>query len=398
MNFHAMSRKWLLRIAAATVTATAMPASATMCGTQNYPFPFTDVGGVSDTFCRGILEAFVIGITRGTTATTFSPSDGVPRLQMTTFLQRTLDQGLKRSNRKAALEQWWVPRTMSAMQAIAVGGSPRYCAADGEHVWVSTGDGNTIVQVQASTGKVLATWTGAPAGRRVLVAAGKVFVAQRTQPGTLSFADPTQPAGAVVAAATLGNDAVGLAFDGTKLWSANASGTVSIITLQAATPYPVTTVSPGFGSLIGALYDGANVWVTDSTNGLLHKLNAAGAIVQSVTVGGNSNAPVFDGTNIWVPNAFDDSVTIVQPGNGSVVATIAADATNLLSYPTAAAFDGERVLVTNQNNESVTLFKAADLSLIANIPIGVGSGPFGVCSDGVNFWVTLANTGMLLRI
>jgi hypothetical protein len=75
----AMARKGFLRCIAAVLMATGVPASATMCGTQNYPFPFTDVGGVSDTFCRGILESFVLGITQGTTATTFSPNANVPR-------------------------------------------------------------------------------------------------------------------------------------------------------------------------------------------------------------------------------------------------------------------------------------------------------------------------------
>ncbi len=38
--------------------------------------------------------------------------------------------------------------------------------------------------------------------------------------------------------------------------------------------------------------------------------------------------PVFDGTNIWVPNFFSNSITVVQASTGNVVATIASDATN----------------------------------------------------------------------
>jgi hypothetical protein len=40
-------------------------------------------------------------------------------------------------------------------------------------------------------------------------------------------------------------------------------------------------------------------------------------------------------------------------------------------------------------HRSVTLFKAADLSFIANVPTGTKSDPSGVCSDGINFWITL---------
>jgi hypothetical protein len=63
---------------------------------------------------------------------------------------------------------------------------------------------------------------------------------------------------------------------------------------------------------------------------------------------------------------------------------------------TVEAFIGKRILVTNFGG-CVTVFKAADLGFIANAPTGVGSGPFGARSDGINFWVTLNNTAKLLR-
>src|SRR5580693_6469984 len=68
------------------------------CGTGNYPFPYTDVASVTDPFCPGIMEAYVTGVSKGTSPTTFSPDDPVIRLQMTTFLQRALDQALVRTS------------------------------------------------------------------------------------------------------------------------------------------------------------------------------------------------------------------------------------------------------------------------------------------------------------
>jgi hypothetical protein len=50
-----------------------------------------------------------------------------------------------------------------------------------------------------------------------------------------------------------------------------------------------------------------------------------------------------------------------------------------------AAFDGQRILVTN-NVGGLSLFKAADLSAIRSV--AATGGPFGVCSDGVNFWIS----------
>jgi YVTN family beta-propeller protein len=362
------------------------------CGMATYPFPYTDVAGVAAAFCPGIMEAYVTGISKGTSPTTFSPNDPVIRLQMTTFLQRSLDQGLVRASRRAALNLWWTPQTM---QTISVGGAPIYCAADGEDIWVSTQ--GQVVQVRASTGKVLGTWTGVSNNVGVIVAASKVLIAGST--GDLYAIDPTQaPGTAAVAASNVGTNSFGIAFDGTNIWTANLGppGSVSIITPQATTPFPVTTVTTGFNAPEGILYDGAHVWVTDTGAGTLLKLDAAGAILQTVTVGSAPLLSGFDGTNIWVPNNGSNSVTVVQASSGNVVATITADASNNLNAPVAASFDGERVLVTNFGN-SVTVFKAADLSLIANAPTAVGSIPYGACSDGLNFWIPLVGSGNLLR-
>jgi YVTN family beta-propeller protein len=389
-------RGWLVALGFALAGLSGMPPSQAqqLCGGTTYPFPYTDVAAVGAPFCPGIMEAYVTGVSKGTTPTTFSPNATVTRVQMTTFLQRSLDQGLARTTRRAALNQWWTPQTTTAMQSIALAGAPLNCAADGENVWVSTYNGDTVAEVQAHTGTVLGTWTGATLANGLVVAAGKIFVTGYTSPGSLYVIDPTQPPGALTSVATLSNDSEGAAFDGTNVWTANQSGSVSIITPQP--PYTVTTVATGFSSPYGIVYDGANIWVTDRGAEKLFKLDASGNILQTVAVGASPEAPAFDGTNLWVPNLTDNSITVVQASSGNVVATL-TDASNLLNGPTAASFDGERILVTNQVGNSVTVFKAADLSFIANVTTGAASGPFGACSDGINFWVPLSSVPALAR-
>src|SRR5277367_4285445 len=90
-------------------------AQGEMCGGESYPFPYTDVSGVGSAFCPGIMEAYVTGISKGTTPTTFSPDETVTRVQMTTFLQRTADQVLARGSRRGALRQWWTPQNTHSM-------------------------------------------------------------------------------------------------------------------------------------------------------------------------------------------------------------------------------------------------------------------------------------------
>src|SRR5580700_11024770 len=133
-------RGWLLALGFGLASLAAMvPVQAQqVCGGAMYPFPYTDVAGVGAPFCPGIMEAYVTGVSKGTTPTTFSPNNTVTRVQMTTFLQRSLDQALTRTNRRAALNQWWVPQNTNSMQTIAVGGLPHVCAADGEDIWTAT--------------------------------------------------------------------------------------------------------------------------------------------------------------------------------------------------------------------------------------------------------------------
>jgi hypothetical protein len=131
-------------------------------------------------------------------------------------------------------------------------------------------------------------------------------------------------------------------------------------------------------------------------------LDATGAIVQSITVGNNPQRPVFDGINIWVPNAGSDSVTVVRVkdsgGNPLSTAFVLATLTgNGLNGPETIAFDGERMLVTNPDGDSVSLFKAADFSPLGSISTGAGNLPFGACSDGLYFWVTYTGTPRMAR-
>jgi hypothetical protein len=70
---------------------------------------------------------------------------------------------------------------------------------------------------------------------------------------------------------------------------------------------------------------------------------------------------------------------------------------NGLEFSTVTAFDGERILVTNAGG-SVSLWKAADLTPPGNFSTGAGTRPYGTCSDGLNFWITLEATHKLARL
>jgi hypothetical protein len=100
----------VLTIAVLVLTSTRLPADTGTCSGLMTSVPFSDVSG-NIFFCQ-IAEAYFSGLTNGTTPTTYSPNDFVPRDQMAAFTTRTQDSALRRGSRRAALEQWATPTTL----------------------------------------------------------------------------------------------------------------------------------------------------------------------------------------------------------------------------------------------------------------------------------------------
>ena len=366
-----------------TLTATVnLNAQSGTCGGQTFPQIFSDVPGTDAYFCY-IAEIYFLGVTSGCGGGQYCPGTAVTRNAMAVFLDRVHDSALKRGSRRAALDQFWTLNTGNLKQTT-VGNRPQLLKSDGTDVWVANYADGTVSRVRTSDGSVSQTWTGATNATGVLVALGYIFVTGQSNPnGSLYQIDPSAASGGAVTVVTssLGANPQGIAFDGTRIWTANTGGSVSFVTLN---PTSVTTVSTGFSQPAGMIFDGSNIWVTDKGDNTIKKLDSSGNILQSVSVGTTPQFPAFDGTNIWVPNATSASVSIIRPSDGVPLETLTG---NGLNNPRMAAFDGQRILVTNAN-DTVSLFKAADLTNISNPPTISGTTPFAVCSDGVNFWLT----------
>lgn len=359
------------------------------CGGVIVTIPFTDVSPSSVFFCA-IAEAYFSGLTNGTGPTTYSPTDPVPRDQMAAFVTRTQDSAIKRSSRRAALNQWYTLGIPGGL-TTAVGANPQMVACDGADLWVAARDG-TVTRVRASDGALLGEWTGATGASGVLVAKGVVWITgQDTSSGKLFYLSPSESPRAVQDFAALRNNPYGMATDGTYIWTANNSGSVSKVSLVGTNQ----TFTNGFIHPIGVLFDGSNIWVTDQGGfGSIDKLDGNGNTVQQIIFGDQSGGiapviPVFDGTNIRVP-LKDNTVAIIRASTGSMIASLSG---NGLNSPVTAAFDGQRILVTNFAG-GASLWRASDLT-----PIGVeayGYAVNGACSDGIKFFVVDNQNSLLV--
>ncbi|HKF44267.1 MAG TPA: hypothetical protein VKG01_14285 [Thermoanaerobaculia bacterium] len=385
------SRSPVLLIFAATVAVLIGGAAGQLlavCG------PFTDV--TDPTFCPFVLEIFYLGITTGTTPTTYDPASSVSRLQMSAFLSRTVD-AIRRGGRRTSLRTLWIPKNAGVLGLTSVGSGPDHLESDGVDIWVANHFDASVSRVRASDGALLQTWTAAQSARRPLIMMGRVLVLGETTPGKIYQIDPTGTPGVVsTVVSNLPNGPRGIAFDGELIYTANASvsGSVSIVTPGPTLPWPVSTVTAGFTTPFAAIYDGASVWVTDDSADKLFQIDPAGSIKGIVTVGTTPGSPGFDGANIWVPNSASNSITVVRASSAVVLDTLTG---NGLNFPEEIAFDGERVLVTNEGGNSVSLWKAADLSPLGSFPTGTATSPRGACSDGVHFWITLNGVDQIAR-
>ena len=296
-----------------------------VCDGVTVMVPFTDVMG-SPFFCE-IAAAYFSDLAAGTSPNTFDPNLGVTREQAAAFITRTEDSALKRGSLRAALNQWATPPDIPLDVATTVENWPSSVQSDGADLWVANNWSGSVSRVRASDGRLLETWTGASAASRVLIARGRVFITSLSQPGRLYQIDPRQPAGAVQSlASNLGDLPSELTSDGLNIWTANRSGVSRINPVTGN----VTTVTAGFSNPAGIIHDGAHIWVTDFAAGTLLKLNPDGSIAQTVGVGGNPMTPVFDGTNIWVPNTFN-SIAVVRASTGTIVATLTGNASTTRS-------------------------------------------------------------------
>jgi hypothetical protein len=182
---------------------------------------------------------------------------------------------------------------------------------------------------------------------------------------------------------TVGDDPVGIAFDGANVWVTNQTdGTVSV--LRANSGAHVMTPTVGLHPTAIA-FDGANMWVTNAGDGTVSVLRAGdGSHVMTLTVGYSPQNIAFDGANMWVANYGDYTVNVLRAGDGSHVMTPTVG-----SGPRGTAFDGANMWVVNQNDNTVSVLRASDGSPV--VTLIVGEAPYAIAFDGANMWVANQN-------
>ncbi|MBV9304012.1 MAG: hypothetical protein JOY62_11280 [Acidobacteriaceae bacterium] len=133
---------------------------------------------------------------------------------------------------------------------------------------------------------------------------------------------------------------------------------------------------------VGIVFDGSNVWVANLNDNTVTKLRASdGSVVGTFAIGAAPGSIAFDGVNIWVTSYGSNNVAELRASDGTVLGTFGVG-----SYPEGIAFDGVNLWVANGQSNNVTELRASDGTLLGTF--AAGSNPGNVAFDGANIWVT----------
>jgi hypothetical protein len=140
------------------------------------------------------------------------------------------------------------------------------------------------------------------------------------------------------------------------------------------------------GQPYGIAFDGQYIWVTNAASNTVSLLRPSdGSLVATYAAGGYPNYLAFDGANMWAANQSSGNVSVLRASDGYLVMTPTVGAA-----PRGIAFDGVNMWVTNQGSDDVSVLRASDGYHVMTVT--VGPNPRGIAFDGVNMWVANYNS------
>jgi hypothetical protein len=144
------------------------------------------------------------------------------------------------------------------------------------------------------------------------------------------------------------------------------------------------TVGPQAGSLSTSV---------SASTGTVSFSCAPAAAGTSFPVGRHPVGIAFDGTDLWVANRDDNTVTEIRPTDGATIGTFAVG-----TSPVAIVFDGATgIWIASSDAQSVTELRISDGALLRTVPLPV-DGHSAMVSDGTRVWVSSPASNSLTQL
>ena len=181
--------------------------------------------------------------------------------------------------------------------------------------------------------------------------------------------------------------AFGCAFDGENVWFKNVMGDLAKIRASDATVlgrFPI-----GDDPLGGIAFDGTDLWVVNANDVTLSRVRTSdGMVLGTYSLGSASVDPrgiAFDGEYLWIALYNWSRVVRVDPSTPG-----RTELFNVGPGSLDLAFDGAHIWLTHPNDNLVTKLAASDGSIVGTYPTNA---PNRIAFDGVNVWVTNMECG-----
>jgi YVTN family beta-propeller protein len=206
---------------------------------------------------------------------------------------------------------------------------------DGKYVWVTTETPPSVLELDASTGKILHAWRTDQQRSHMVVTTPdeRKFYVTNTVSGSVSVIDRASGAVKVV---PIGPGAEGIAIspDGSEVWVASR-GDNRIDVLETGDDRVVAVFPSGGAGPVRVRFtpDGSQVWVTDGGSSQVSVFNAhSRKLLDTFQVAAKPGGIVFssDGHHAYVSNAGVNQVTFIDVATRKILGT----------FPTGTEPDG----------------------------------------------------------
>jgi YVTN family beta-propeller protein len=282
------------------------------------------------------------------------------------------------------------PDTNRIVAEIPVGARPSSVVSADDALWVANVDDDNVMRIDPRARRVVKT-----------IATGIAASGLAAEPGSVWAIGGAR--GVVLRIDPVFNAVVGRRIKtvkvGTLLTSGPATGAV------AATANSVWALSGGFFStprlsridpdkkrVAGTVPTGNgptavaigfdDLWVTDSFENTVSRIDPAGVVTHTIPVGNGASAVAVGEGAVWVVDSLDDRVVRIDPQTNSVTDSIPVG-----HYPSGIAVGAGAVWVTNRNDGTVSRIDPRTNTAVEKIT--VGNSPAGILVSAGDVWVTV---------
>ena len=277
--------------------------------------------------------------------------------------------------------------TGAVLLEVETGRDPRVLAWDGEDVWAANLRDNSVVRVRADQSAILESLplTDLPSGMAVTQRGVSVMSAAA---GSIHHLDLSRrPVGEAMNTLSASPVAI-IPFNNNVLIARDDS---SIQQLMPATGNLMDRLAVPY-SASAIAFDGDQLWMTSAENNSIYAVNPfSGAQTErNITVGAEPGGLLWDGERLWVANTGDGTVMRVNTSIGLTWTPIKVG-----TAPRAMAWDGEALWVANSGSNNLS--QVAPNGTILNT-ITVDANPVALTYDGISLWVACKDSNTVQQV